>query len=137
MSQPVGNLPIFEVPFTRNNRFTAREVDLSNIHESLISLDSTSLSRQTSCTIHGMGGIGKTQVALEYTYRYRSSYQYIFWFAAEYGPSLELGFGESARRLDLFTAENTIELGTRIEAVKNWLRISNYIFVPFYCFSRK
>jgi hypothetical protein len=35
-----------------------------------------------SCTIHGIGGVGKTQVALEYAYRYMHRYAQVFWLRA-------------------------------------------------------
>ncbi|MBO0797098.1 MAG: hypothetical protein J2P36_39975 [Ktedonobacteraceae bacterium] len=33
--------------------------------------------------LHGLGGIGKTQVALEYAYRHALDYRAIFWIEAE------------------------------------------------------
>ncbi len=35
------------------------------------------------CMLHGMAGIGKTEIALEYSYRNRDKYECIFWVSAE------------------------------------------------------
>lgn len=39
--------------------------------------------RAHSALIHALGGMGKTETALEYTYRYRQFYDCIFWLRAE------------------------------------------------------
>src|SRR5437762_9946912 len=42
--------------------------------------------------LHGLGGIGKTQVALEYSYRYKSGYSYVFWISASDQAQLLSGY---------------------------------------------
>jgi predicted secreted protein len=46
-----------------------------------------------------MGGMGKTQLALEYAYRFRSHYHCIFWLAADRGPELAQNLAEIAEIL--------------------------------------
>jgi hypothetical protein len=58
---------IWKVPYRRNPLFTGREALLSRLHATFLANETAGVSIQT---LHGLGGIGKTQVALEYAYRY-------------------------------------------------------------------
>ena len=73
-----------------------RDGVLAELHKHLKSVPFQDNTRQLSCVVHGMGGIGKTQVALEYTYRYRREYSHIFWMKAESGAELVTSFGNLA-----------------------------------------
>jgi WD40 repeat protein len=85
----------FTVPFPRNPDFVGRDGDLINLHQSLADAGTLGI-RPAGLT--GMGGIGKTQLAIEYAYRYRDGYPGgVFWInAAE--PLVE-GFAALGRRL--------------------------------------
>ncbi len=63
------------LPFPRNPFFTGREDQLAAIHTALTSRGRAALSR--------LGGIGKTQTAMEYVYRHQSEYEQVFWLRAE------------------------------------------------------
>jgi len=47
--------------------------------------------------LYGLGGVGKTQVALEYAYRHQSDYTYVFWVPAVDQAQLLSGFANIAR----------------------------------------
>jgi hypothetical protein len=51
--------------------------------------------------ITGLGGIGKTQTAVEYAYRYRDEYQAVLWLNAESALGLKTSSAELARELHL------------------------------------
>ena len=68
------------VPYRRNFFFTGREHLLTELYEKFISKERTTFCRvQAIC---GLGGIGKTQIAVEYAYRYRELYRYVLWIRA-------------------------------------------------------
>ena len=56
---------IWNVPHPRNPNFTGREDLLTALHDALHQEGASILTQ----TLHGLGGVGKTQTALEYAYR--------------------------------------------------------------------
>jgi tetratricopeptide (TPR) repeat protein/DNA-binding XRE family transcriptional regulator len=71
----------WNIPFLRNPFFTGREEILEQLHTSLGIDHATGLTQIYA--IYGLGGVGKTQIALEYAYRYASEYSALFWIEAE------------------------------------------------------
>ena len=73
------SLPL-KLPRSRNHGFTGRNVTLKHIHERLTRVcgDSGEI-----LTLHGTGGLGKTQIALEYAYLHASQYSSIIWIDAQ------------------------------------------------------
>lgn len=72
--------PIFRVPFLRSTYFVGRVEDLQDLHETLTARGAVGI-RPAGLT--GMGGIGKTQLAVEYCYRYAETYpEGVFWINA-------------------------------------------------------
>jgi len=64
----------------RNPVFTGRDELLAQLERRLLTESMTAVLPQA---LHGMGGVGKSQIAIEYAYRNRSKYQLIWWIAAE------------------------------------------------------
>jgi tetratricopeptide (TPR) repeat protein len=110
--------PIWNVPYARNPYFTGREMVFEHLHEALSSDSATAITQGHA--IFGLGGIGKTQTAVEYTYRYHSEYRFIFWVRAETEVVLQAGFVEIARLLDMPDKDATNPAET-VQAVKHWL----------------
>ena len=75
-------VPIWNIPYRRNLFFTGRETLLTHVHNHLTSSKAAALTQAQA--ISGLGGIGKTQIALEYAYRYKQEYQAIFWVRAHH-----------------------------------------------------
>jgi len=75
---------VFRVPHRRNPNFTGRDKELKAIHGAL----STGKTAAITQAIHGLGGVGKTQLALEYCYRHQGDYSVVWWLAAEDTPTL-------------------------------------------------
>ena len=82
----------------RNPGFTGRGDLLARLHEEL------TRSRQTAVlpkALHGMGGVGKSQVAIEYVYRHSAEYDLIWWIPAEQPSRILDSLTRLAERLDL------------------------------------
>lgn len=73
--------PYWFVPFPRNPFFTGREGILEELHAQLGVAEAVALTH--SSALHGLGGVGKTQIALEYAYRHALEYSAVFWIGAE------------------------------------------------------
>ncbi|KAI0111256.1 P-loop containing nucleoside triphosphate hydrolase protein [Nemania sp. FL0031] len=108
------------IPFHRNPRFQGRDTVLNDLHKILRSRDGAAgTSSQTSCIIHGIGGVGKTQVALEYTYRYREDYSYIFWVRA--GSSVQLSTSFASFRRSLMPNIEVQDQLANVNLVRDWM----------------
>src|SRR5215471_10847069 len=105
----------FVVPFEQNRWFTGRKVFLETLKQKLV--DQIYNHR---VALYGMGGIGKTQVALEYVYTNRTTYQRIYWLTAVDQASLLSGYQKIAKEagLKLGVDMNPIEVS---ETVRRWL----------------
>src|SRR6266699_5019218 len=62
-------LSVWNVPYQRNPYFTGREATLHQLHNHFSRAASAALTQPPAIT--GLGGIGKTQIAIEYAYRYK------------------------------------------------------------------
>ncbi len=71
---------IFDGVPTRNPNFTGREELLIQLRDRLAASTATALLPQA---LHGLGGVGKTQLAVEFCHRFASSYDLICWIPAE------------------------------------------------------
>lgn len=71
--------PIWNIREARNPYFTGRDEMLRRLHEDLASCEHASLIQ----VISGLGGVGKTQLALEYAYRHVNEYEGVWWLRAE------------------------------------------------------
>jgi hypothetical protein len=71
------SLPLWNIPYARNPFFTGQEALLRQLAETLKAGQPMALSQPQA--VSGLGGIGKTQMAVEYAYRHRQDYKTIFW----------------------------------------------------------
>ncbi len=106
------------VPYWRNPFFTGREEVLKQLHEKLTTSQQTALTRTQA--ISGLGGIGKTQLAIEYAYRYREVYEAVYWVRASNLDTLISDFVSLAEEL-LLPEANKQDKNIAVTAVKRWL----------------
>lgn len=112
--------PLFQVPYLQNPFFTGREDLLHRLYQELQTTNNVALAHPLGMS--GLGGIGKTQTALEYAYRYRESYNIIFWMQADSASALTSGFAALARLLHL-PEQDEQDQRIIVEAVLRWLRL--------------
>lgn len=118
---------IWNVPSRQNPFFTGREHLLKQLHELLTATRATALTQAQA--ISGLGGIGKTQTALEYAYRYRSDYHSILWVNAVSQTALIADFVTLATLLQL-PEKDEQDQQVVVAAVKRWLAThSNWLLI--------
>ncbi len=110
---------IWNIPYPRNPFFTGREEVLIRLADALKAGQSAALSQPQA--ISGLGGIGKTQIAIEYAYRYHQEYEAVLWARAESLESLISSYNAIATLLNLPEREAS-EQDITIQAVKKWLQ---------------
>lgn len=89
--------------------------------------DSVSPKVPIMCVLHGIGGVGKTQIALEYYHKHRDEYDACFWVEAERDWTIASSFARIAERLDLLPRKTSdgdaLDAQNKaIEEGRNWLQ---------------
>jgi tetratricopeptide (TPR) repeat protein len=110
---------IWNIPYARNPFFTGREELLNDLHASLHRQQTTDLLQPQQ--ISGLGGVGKTQLALEYAYRFRTQYEAVFWINAETRETLTSGSAGLALDLNL-PLKDEQDQQSIVQAVTRWLQ---------------
>ncbi|MCH7878805.1 MAG: tetratricopeptide repeat protein [candidate division Zixibacteria bacterium] len=117
---------IWNVPHSQNPNFTGRKELLANIRQALDSGDKAAALTQA---IKGLGGIGKTQIAIEYAYRNREHYSVVWWISSEESASLAGDYARLAVELNLASAD-TADQNVLINATWQWLSAnSNWLLI--------
>lgn len=112
--EPTRN--IFSVPYPRNTRFYGRQNIIADMHKDLSSGERT-MEMMKFVALCGLGGSGKTQLALEYVYRHRDSYEACIWISCDTPIKAAQGFIDVARKLEVENAQQQHQ----IALVKDWL----------------
>ncbi|HJY84694.1 MAG TPA: FxSxx-COOH system tetratricopeptide repeat protein [Candidatus Binatia bacterium] len=103
---------LWNIPYARNPFFTGREKVLEQLHAALTSNGTAALS--------GLGGIGKTQTAIEYAYRHREDCKAVLWAKADSRDAILSGFVALAGSLNL-PEKDAQDQNLAVAAVKRWL----------------
>ncbi|MBY8849735.1 tetratricopeptide repeat protein [Saccharothrix sp. MB29] len=75
----------------RNNNFVGRAELLERVRREL--------AASGAVVLHGTGGVGKSQTAMEYLYRHAHEYQVVWWVPAEHPAQVRTSLVELARTL--------------------------------------
>jgi ATP/maltotriose-dependent transcriptional regulator MalT len=105
----------------------AREEELAEIHRALRG------DGRRTVVLHGLGGIGKTQLTVTYAKRHKDNYSAVFWLNIKDEASLKQSFAKAAKRIlrehpsasQLSSIDIKGNLDGVIDAVKEWLSLRN------------
>ncbi|WP_141576640.1 FxSxx-COOH system tetratricopeptide repeat protein [Actinomadura sp. WMMA1423] len=82
----------------RNAVFTGRGRLLEQLRDNLLGTTQRIVQPQA---LHGLGGVGKTQVAIEYAHRFKADYDLVWWINAQQPDSIRAGLANLAEDMGL------------------------------------
>ena len=131
-----GIRPEFVTLQSRNSDFTGRTKELAELRRTLIGRSAQDPTSGTQA-LHGIGGVGKSQLAREYAYRFMADYDLIWWVPSEQTSSITTELAAIADRLGIrgalgeadaaILAKDTLAAGTH---VARWLLIFDNAWNP-------
>lgn len=108
-----------------NNHFSGRTKELAKLHDALNSGGTAAVAQ----AISGLGGIGKTALAIAYAYQYSANYDYRLFCLADSVASLNAGYRAIASELALPIPADA-PADDVVDAVKQWLETTpNYLLI--------
>ncbi|MFC5835809.1 FxSxx-COOH system tetratricopeptide repeat protein [Nonomuraea insulae] len=87
----------------QNKNFTGREELLDRLRSGIMG----EITAVVPHALHGFGGVGKTQMAVEYAYRFRSEYDVVWWVPSDQPDLVRSTLAQLAPHLDLPSATTT------------------------------
>lgn len=115
-----GEIPFWYVPYRQNLFFTGREALLLQLH-TLFASQKTAFP----LALCGLGGMGKTQTALEYAYRYHQDYHTVAWLRAYSREVLEADVAALAAVLNL-TEKQERNQQVIMDALTRWFSMMKH-----------
>lgn len=116
-----GGMPLNNLP-QQNKYFSGRKDQLKSINEFFIKTDHTTVN--ICQTVSGLGGVGKTQLAIEYAHRYYSNFKSCIWFVnAETIATTQAYFISFAERFNIMLPPDFKPEELQY-AIKSWLSVN-------------
>jgi tetratricopeptide (TPR) repeat protein len=109
--------PVWTVAHHRNRDFTGREEILESLRAELCSGSPAAVTQ----AIAGLGGVGKTQLAIEYAYRHAGEYDAVLWVGADGAEQAAANLSRQALELKLPGVTIETPQDDALRAVQAWL----------------
>lgn len=119
-SRPLDSITY--IPYPPNDYFTGRKDQLKELSGTL-KHDTSAIITQA---IRGLGGVGKTQIALRYAYKFQNRYDSIIWLRADTEQTITTDLEQIMQRLNLPAAkleQNRANLIRWLTEHKKWLLV--------------
>ena len=136
---PTSNPPPAAVPKIWGNvqqrikNFTGRDDALSRLREGVGGEgEGSRITAVLPVALQGMGGVGKTALAIEYAHRYRSEYELVWWIPADQLALVRASLAGLAERLGLESATgNGIEgaAAAVLDALRRGVPYSRWLLI--------
>ncbi|KAI8711063.1 PNP-UDP-1 domain-containing protein [Fusarium sp. LHS14.1] len=82
-----------------SDKFIDRPIDRDALEQCLLP-QRPPTERRKVCVLHGLGGIGKTQLAIDFARRYKTAFSAIFWLDGRSEDQLRQSFARCLARID-------------------------------------
>jgi len=117
---------VWRVP-ARNASFTGRNEVLEKLHDQLIG---KSTAVVLPVALHGLGGVGKTQLAQEYAHRFMADYDLVWWVPSEQRDLINPGLAELAQPLGVGLADSVAETADSVrEALRRGRPCNRWLLI--------
>lgn len=114
------------LPFIRNPFFSSREGILQSLHENFFA----DYERQIIQVLSGIGGVGKTQIALEYSYTFLDKYKLVWWIKSETKQGIINSFMELGRNLGISNSKLNMNEDEKVALIiENLNYVKKYLLI--------
>jgi CO dehydrogenase nickel-insertion accessory protein CooC1 len=117
--------PIWRVP-GRNADFTGRSAELEQLRDRFTG---GGISAVVAQSLYGLGGLGKTQLALEYAHRFMGDYDLVWWVPSGRAEKIAGALADLAHVMGLHVSDDEADAATsaleelRRNSALNWLLV--------------
>lgn len=114
------------------SQFVARDAEMQALETALINPPLTTSRRRVIVVVYGLGGIGKTQLVVEFARKHHSRFSAVFWLDGSSEASLKQSFIDMTKTLPRseLTADGvqslsqaTVEADVAVRECQQWLSI--------------
>jgi len=118
----------FGTPYTRNRGFIGRASLMSQMAKVLLperscqTYNSAQPLDSRVFSLSGLPGVGKSQVAIEFSYQHQSDFTHIYWISADSLEKFEQGYSHIAKSLGLTSTIAVEDTEKILHLARIWLR---------------